>query len=80
MVSAAVGAPPYRTVRGTSFASPIVAALLAGALDRPGADAARQALAAVAKTASGVAAGTISNETGHGVVGAAFRTDPSAFR
>lgn len=80
MVSAAVGAPPYRTVRGTSFASPIVAALLAGALDRPGADAARQALAAVAKTASGVAAGTISNETGYGVVGAAFRTDPSAFR
>lgn len=80
MVSAAVGAPPYRTVRGTSFASPIVAALLAGALERPGADAARQALAAVAKTASGVAAGTISNETGYGVVGAAFRTDPSAFR
>nr|WP_315215390.1 S8 family serine peptidase [uncultured Duganella sp.] len=80
MVSAAVGAPPYRIVRGTSFASPIVAALLAGALERPGADAARQALATVAKTASGVAAGTISNETGHGVVGAAFRTDPSAFR
>jgi hypothetical protein len=80
MVSAAIGAPPYRTVRGTSFASPIVAALLAGALDRPGVEAAGRALAAVAKTASGVAAGTISNETGYGVVGAAFRTDPSAFR
>ncbi|MEV4783747.1 S8 family serine peptidase [Burkholderia sp. LMU1-1-1.1] len=80
MVSAAIGAPPYRAVRGTSFASPIVAALLAGALDRPGVEAAGRALAAVAKTASGVAAGTISNETGHGVVGAAFRTDPSAFR
>ena len=80
MVSAAIGAPPYRTVRGTSFASPIVAALLAGALERPDVDAARRALAAMAKTASGVAAGTVSNETGHGVVGAAFRTDPSAFR
>ena len=80
MVSAALGAPPYRAVRGTSFASPIVATLLAGALDRPGADAARQALATVAKTASGVAAGTVSNETGYGVIGAAFRTDPSAFR
>jgi hypothetical protein len=80
MVSAAIGAPPYRTVRGTSFASPIVAALLAGTLERPGVEAAAQALAAMAKTASGVAAGTISNETGYGVVGAAFRTDPSAFR
>jgi hypothetical protein len=67
-------------VRGTSFASPIVAALLAGALDHPGVEAAGRALAAVAKTASGGAAGTVSNETGHGVVGAAFRTDPSAFR
>lgn len=80
MVSAAIGAPPYRSVRGTSFASPIVAALLAGALDHPGVEAAGRALAAVAKTASGGAAGTVSNETGHGVVGAAFRTDPSAFR
>lgn len=80
MVSAAIGAPPYRTVRGTSFASPIVAALLAGLLDRPGAEAAGRALAAVAKTASGVAAGTVSNEIGYGVVGAAFRLDPSAFR
>jgi subtilisin family serine protease len=80
MVSAAIGAPPYRTVRGTSFASPIVAALLAGALDRPNVEAAGQALAAMAKTASGAAAGTISNATGYGVVGAAFRIGPSAFR
>ncbi|MBP1206237.1 hypothetical protein JOD97_004310 [Duganella sp. 1411] len=80
MASAAVGAPPYRTVRGTSFASPIVAALLAGALDRPDPEAARRAIATVAKGASGVAAGTVSNETGYGVLGAAFRVDPSAFR
>ena len=80
MVSAAIGAPPYRAVRGTSFASPIVAALLAGELERPGVEAAGRALAAVAETASGAAAGTIGNETGYGVVGAAFRTDPSAFR
>ncbi|WP_377704075.1 S8 family serine peptidase [Pseudoduganella sp. UC29_71] len=80
MVSAAVGTPPYRVVRGTSFAAPIVAALLAGALPRPAPDAAREALAALARQAVGAAPGTQSNETGHGVLGAAFRTDPSAFQ
>jgi hypothetical protein len=80
MVSAAIGSPPYRTVRGTSFASPIVAALLAGALPRPAPAAAQQALAALTRQASGVAANTLSNETGHGVLGASYRVDPSAFR
>lgn len=83
MVSAAMGRPPYRVVRGTSFAAPIVAALLAGALPRPAPAAAREALGAlakVAKQAAGVASGTQSNDTGHGVLGADFRTDPSAFQ
>jgi len=80
MVSAAMGRPPYRVVRGTSFAAPIVAALLADALPRPSPAAAREALAALAKQAAGVAAGTQSNETGYGMLGAAFRTDPSAFQ
>jgi hypothetical protein len=79
MVSAAIGAPPYRVVRGTSFASPIVAAMLAGALEQPSPTAARQALARLAKAATGVPAGTISNETGYGVLGAAYRTDPRSF-
>ena len=35
MVSAAIGMPAYRAVRGTSFAAPLVAALLAGSLQHP---------------------------------------------
>ncbi|CAN7215624.1 S8 family serine peptidase [Pseudoduganella sp. LjRoot289] len=80
MVSAAIGTPPYRVVRGTSFAAPIVAALLADALPQPAPDSARQALAALARQASGVAPGTVSNETGHGVLGASYRVDPAGFR
>jgi len=80
MVSAAVGSPPYRTVRGTSFASPIVAALLAPELRQPSPEAARQAIADVAKAATGSAPGVQNKEIGYGVLGAAFRLDPSAFR
>lgn len=80
MVSASVGAPPYRPVRGTSFASPIVAALLAGALARPDQAGARAAIAALVKQARRDDPSTVSNETGHGIVGSAFRLDPSAFR
>ena len=80
MVSAAPGTPPWRTVRGTSFAAPIVAAMLAGSLARPDPARAGDALQALAQQASGSAANTVSNVLGHGVVGAAFRTDPSAFR
>jgi hypothetical protein len=80
MVSAAIGAPPYRPVRGTSFAAPIVAALLAGSLAHPDPAGARAALAALARQASRTDAATISNETGYGIVGAGFRVDPSSFR
>lgn len=80
MVSAAPGAPPYRQVRGTSYASPIVAAMLAGSLPRPDKAAAGNAIAALAKQASGISAGTVSNEMGQGIVGQAFRVDPSSLR
>jgi hypothetical protein len=80
MVSAALGIPPYRVVRGTSFAAPVVAALLAGMLEQPSPAGARDALAQLARQASGVPAGTVSNETGHGVLGAAFRIDPRSFQ
>lgn len=80
MVSASTGAPPYRPVRGTSFASPIVAALLAGALARPDPLAARAAIAALAQQARRDDPATVSYETGYGIVGAAFRVDPSAFK
>jgi subtilisin family serine protease len=80
MVTAAVGAPPYRSVRGTSFASPIVAALLAGSLLRPDAAAARAAIARLAAAAGNPSMRDISNATGYGIVGETFRAEPSAFR
>ena len=80
MVSAAQGEPAFRQVRGTSFAAPIVAAMLAGNLTRPGTPGAAQALAVLAKQAVRSDAATVSNETGLGVVGQEFRTDPSRVR
>lgn len=80
MVSAAPGAPPYRQVRGTSYAAPLVAALLAPALPQPDRDSARRALDALASQALRADAGAVSNALGHGVVGAALRIDPARFR
>jgi hypothetical protein len=80
MVSAAPGAPPFRQVRGTSFAAPIVSALLAGLVQRPDPDGAGKAVAALAQQAARLDGATVSNAIGHGIVGAAFRTDPSRFR
>jgi hypothetical protein len=80
IVSAAVGSPPFRTMRGTSFAAPVVAALLAPSLPKPSADAARAAIDTLARQAAGASANTVSNETGFGVVGMAYRNDPSSFR
>jgi len=79
MVSAALGAPPYKPVRGTSFAAPIVAAMLASSLARPDPVGARAAVAALARQASKGGA-TVSNETGYGVVGESFRVDPASFK
>jgi hypothetical protein len=77
MVSASLGEPPYRMVRGTSFAAPIVAGLLAPALARPDRARARDAIAALARQAG---ASVISQDLGYGIVGAALRTDPSRLR
>ena len=76
MVSAAPGEPPFRQVRGTSFAAPIVAAMLAAALPRPDRPLASAALAALARQAQPAER----DESGYGVVGQAFRVDPSALR
>jgi hypothetical protein len=79
MVSAAPGTPPYRQVRGTSFAAPIVAALLSKTLPQPDRAAAARALALL--TAQAVRESeAVSNATGHGVVGASLRIDPLRFR
>jgi hypothetical protein len=80
MVSAALGDPPYKQVRGTSFASPLVAAMLSGSLARPDKGAAAAAVAALARQASRNDASAISNQTGYGIVGAGFRVDPGLFK
>ncbi|WP_338758801.1 S8 family serine peptidase [Massilia sp. METH4] len=77
MVSAAPGAPPFRQVRGTSFAAPIVAALLAPRLPQPDPAGAQAAIAALAKEA---VPGTDRAATGYGTVGTGVRIDPSAMR
>ena len=80
MVSAAPGEPAFRQVRGTSFAAPIVAAMLARNLPRPGTPGAAHALALLAKQAARNDGASVSNETGFGIVGQDFRTDPARFR
>lgn len=77
MVSASVGEPAFRQVRGTSFAAPIVAAMLAGSLAHPDQSGAALALAALARLAAKTGGGVASNETGLGIVGQEFRIDPS---
>jgi len=79
MLSASPGDPAYRPVRGTSFAAPIVAGLLAPALPRPGVQQAREAVAALARQASGGST-TVSNTLGYGIVGADLRIDPARLR
>jgi hypothetical protein len=79
MVSATPGTPPYRQVRGTSFAAPIVAALLAQRLPRPDRAAAARAVDSLAREAGGGQA-VANDETGYGIVGASVRTDPSDLR
>jgi subtilisin family serine protease len=78
MVSANPGEPPYRPVRGTSFAAPLVAGLLAPALARPDRARAREAVAALARQAGDGT--TVSNTLGYGIVGADLRIDPARLR
>jgi subtilisin family serine protease len=66
-------------VRGTSYAAPIVAGLLAPTLPRPDRQQARDAVAALARQASGGST-TVSNVLGYGIVGADLRVDPARLR
>ena len=79
-ISAAPGSPAYRAVRGTSFAAPLVAALLAETMAGPDKARAAQAVAALAKQALRPDGSTVSNETGYGIVATAFRVDPASLR
>jgi hypothetical protein len=79
MASASPGEPAYRPVRGTSYAAPIVAGLLAPALARPDRQQALDAVATLARRAGGDGK-TVSNVLGYGIVGAELRTDPARLR
>lgn len=68
----------YAEVRGTSFAAPIVAALLAGCLKEPEPAAARDAVDALVRDALDLGAAGKDFTYGNGLVGEAFWIDPHA--
>ncbi|TFW29011.1 hypothetical protein E4L96_01860 [Massilia arenosa] len=76
MVSADWESGAFRAVRGTSFAAPIVAALLAEQVTGPDVALARRAVDALRLRAGGVRSPVL----GFGVVGAEFRIDPGVIR
>jgi subtilisin family serine protease len=67
----------YAAVRGTSFAAPFVAALLATGLAEPDAIAAAAAIDALAKTAVDLGPPGRDLTYGFGLVGADYRVDPA---
>lgn len=60
----------FSEIRGTSFATPIVAALLAGSLQSPDAGKAREALTALESTAEDIGNNGVDPSYGKGLVGA----------
>lgn len=77
MAAASPEAPGYVRVRGTSFAVPIVAGLLAENLREPDPHAAQVAVEALAHSAMDSGATGKDSEYGFGVVGMVFRVDPA---
>jgi subtilisin family serine protease len=77
MAAAGVAAAAYVRARGTSFATPLVAGLLAASLHEP--DAAKAALAVAALARSAIDLGAVGRDAvyGHGLVGRTLRTEPS---
>jgi subtilisin family serine protease len=68
----------YVAVRGTSFASPIVAALLAGQVRQPDPIQVNEALTALQKQAIDLGTAGRDLTYGFGLVGAEFRVDPAS--
>jgi len=75
-LAAASLAHGYAAVRGTSFAAPIVAGLLAASVATPGTAAASAAIDALAHTAIHLGSPGRDLTYGYGLVGAEYRTDP----
>lgn len=75
-MAAAMLTPAFSAVRGTSFAAPIVAGLLAAQLTAPNAAAAEKAVAQLAQQAEDLGARGIDKVYGNGLVGNALRTAP----
>ncbi len=77
MVAAALSGL-FVSVRGTSFAAPIVAGLLVRSIEQPGTSAAAAALDSLAKQAVDLGAPGFDAVTGYGLVGEALRVRPIA--
>jgi subtilisin family serine protease len=76
-LAAAAGGHTYAAVRGTSFAAPFVAALLAAGLSAPNSADAAAALDALAKAAVDLGPPGRDLTYGYGAVGAIYRIDPT---
>ncbi|HEY0855608.1 MAG TPA: S8 family serine peptidase, partial [Albitalea sp.] len=77
MAVAALGDTPFASARGTSFAAPLVAGLLARSLHQPDAAAAALAVTALARGATDLGARGRDVVYGHGLVARELRTDPA---
>ena len=76
-LAAAASTGGFSAVRGTSFAAPIVAGLLAGAVSAPNPTAAAAAIDAQAKAAIDLGAPGRDSTYGFGLLGAEYRIDPA---
>ncbi len=76
--AAAAAGAGYAAVRGTSFAAPIVAALLAGRMSQPDPTQVDQALTALENQAIDLGTAGRDLTYGFGLVGAEFRVDPAS--
>jgi subtilisin family serine protease len=76
-MAAAMLSPGFSAVRGTSFAAPIVAGLLATQLSEPSPPGAEKALAQLAQQAVDLGARGVDKVYGNGLVGDGVRTAPT---
>jgi Subtilase family len=76
-MAAADTAKPYATVRGTSFAAPIVSGLLAASMTQPDKAAADHAIAALIQQAVDLGSRGVDSTYGNGLVGNALRMEPA---